>query len=178
MDPLKFQRNGKAYKITKEQIFEGLAKKLDSITYYVSVKQDKNQRKEVLHDGQQAQRSTARGARNATTRKLDKMTNADVKESLDKEYGFDIFKDAFDRGKNPNSKLKNLAPFMLTQTQQDQTRTGNGLVAIVKNYMDRQTWKHNKEQAIQIKGFDKFGIDSGQLQQSIGWNVSFRRGGK
>ena len=64
---------------------------------------------------------------------------------------------------------------MISSKPQDVKRCGNGLVAIVKNYMDSQDWKHNKRSTIRAKGFDKFSIDSGQLQQSIGWKMSFKR---
>jgi len=146
---------------------------VDNLKLYVSIQKAKNARKKVDH---KSKMETVRGQGNKKTRENDDTTNADLITYL-KEDGFNVFLDAFNPAKNSQTEWNNIKKYLLSKDVSTRNRLGNGVVGFVRNYLDRQTWKHNKEKTIKRKGFDKFGIDSRQLQQSIGYEFKFKKGG-
>lgn len=145
----------------------------DNFKLYVSIQKAKNSRKKVDHTSKV---QTARGQGNRKKRENDDTTNADLITSF-KEDGFNIFLDAFNPAKNSQTEWNNMKKYLLSKDLSTRNRLGNGVVVFVRNYLDRQTWKHNKQKTIKRKGFDKFGIDSRQLQESIGYEFKFKKGG-
>ena len=150
--------------------FKKVKKTIESNVYRIGIKRNKDSRKKVTH-AKGSLRTGARGAYSSTTSKRSKISNSDVCVSLKKEYKFDILRDPFNPRKYPQAEWNRIKKNLLTQDPSKQKRLGNGLVAMVKNYMDKQTKRKNKESTAKAKHFNKFSIDSRQLQQSIGWNI-------
>jgi hypothetical protein len=154
---------------------KNLSNYVDTMRLYLSVQKAKNSRKKVDHN---SKTQTARGQGNRKMREKDNVTNADLITYLKEKDDFNVFLDAFNPSKNSQTEWNTIKRYLLSKDATTRTRLGNGVVGFVRNYLDRQTWKHNKQKTIKRKGFDKFGIDSRQLQESIGYEFKFKKGGK
>lgn len=150
--------------------FTKVKKQIEKNVYRLGIKRDKDNRKKVTHKLSKL-KTGARGSYSSKTTKSSTVSNSDVCKSLKKDYKFDILRDPFNPKKYPQKEWKNIRKNLLTTDVSEQKRLGNGLVAMVKNYMDRQTKRENKPSTVKAKHFDKFSIDSRQLQQSIGWDI-------
>lgn len=149
---------------------------IDNVRLCLSIKKSKNERRKVIHNTDK--RQTARGISNQKSRKQNtKKTNTDVLLSL-KANDFNIFIDAFNPTKNSQTEWNTMKPLLLSSDATTRNRLGNGVVGFVRNYLDRQTWKHNDSKTIKVKGFDRFGVDSRQLQESFGYEFTFKKGVK
>jgi len=150
--------------------FKKVKKQIETNVYRIGIKRNKDSRKKVTH-AKDSLRTGARGAYSSTTSKRSKISNSDVCVSLKKDYKFDVLRDPFNPRKYPQTEWNKIKKSLLSQKPVEQKRLGNGLVAMVKNYMDKQTKRKNKESTAKAKHFNKFSIDSRQLQQSIGWDI-------
>ena len=91
-----------------------------------------------------------------------KSTSAPVltNEVPDKDYKFDILRDTFNKKKYPQDEFKKIKKYLISKKESDQKRLGNGLVAMIKNYMDRQKLKVNKPSTAKQKHFNKLNLFS------------------
>lgn len=151
-----------------------IKKMINSVKYYVGVKKDANSRKKVSYSKSKL-RNTDRGQSLSVKKQSSSVDNAKVYMFLRKEYKFDILRDAFNKKKYPQDEFKKIKKYILSKKESDQKRLGNGLVAMIKNYMDRQKLKVNKPSTAKQKHFNKFSIASRQLQKSIGWTVKKKK---
>lgn len=151
-----------------------IKKYINKFQYFVGIKQNSNSRKIVIHNENKLT-NTARGQASSLGRKSSSISNAEVYLNLKKDHKFDILRDPFDKKKYPQDEFKKIKKYILSTKESDQKRLGNGLVAMIKNYMDLQKLKKNKYITAKQKGFNKFSIDSRQLQKSIGWAVKITK---
>jgi hypothetical protein len=151
-----------------------IKKMINSVKYYVGVKKDANSRKTVSYSKSKL-RNTARGESLSLGKKKSSVDNAKVYKFLRKDYKFDILRDPFNKKKYPQDEFKKIKKYLISKKESDQKRLGNGLVAMIKNYMDRQKLKVNKPSTAKQKHFNKFSIASRQLQKSIGWTVKKKK---
>lgn len=150
--------------------FTRVKKQIERNVYMIGVKKNKDNRKKVTHK-KSSLKTGARGSYSSTTRKQSGVSNSDVYKTLKKDYKFDILRDQFNPKKYNQKEWKKIRKHLITTKPQEQKRLGNALVAMVKNYMDLQTKRKNKPSTAKAKHFNKFSIDSRQLQQSIGWEL-------
>lgn len=150
--------------------FKKVKKNIEGHIYRIGIKRNKDSRKKVTHK-KGSLRTSARGEYSSKTSKNAKISNSDVYKTLRKDYKFDILRDPFNPKKYPQTEWNKIKKNLLSQKPVEQKRLGNGLVAMVKNYMDKQTKRKNKESTAKSKHFNKFSIDSRQLQQSVGWDI-------
>lgn len=151
-----------------------IKKMVNKTKYFVGVKKNTNSRKTVTHSKSKL-KNTDRGPSSSIQKKRSSVTNAQVVKILKKDYKFDILRDPFNKKKYPQKEFDKIKKYLLSEKESDQKRLGNGLVAMIKNYMDLQKWKKNKASTAKQKHFNKFSIDSRQLQRSIGWAVKKKK---
>jgi len=150
--------------------FAKVKKKVEGNIYMLGVKRSQDKRKKVTHKKAKL-KNTARGTRSGTRTEVSKVSNSQVLKILKEDYKFDILRDPFNPKKYSQTEWKKIKKYLLAPKPVEQKRVMNGLVAMVKNYMDRHKTRFNAPSTIKGKHTDQFGIDSGQLQMSIGANL-------
>jgi hypothetical protein len=139
---------------------------LEKSHIFLSIKRSNDNRKKVIHGDP---KNTYRGLRSETIpRKRSTEKNSEIVIKF-RTKTFDIFADPFNPTKWASDKWRRQKKYLLGQDPSTRNRVGNAMVANCKDYMDSQTKVHNSSKVIATKGFDKYSIDSGQLQLSIGF---------
>ena len=104
------------------------------------------------------------------TRKEAEATNSDVLEELELKYNIlsqpFISKYTKNTTKELDKQLETLTKQELSQ--QDINKMENGIKSLfVSSILNSKTGRQNSKMTIEIKGFDKFGYDTGQLVKNI-----------
>ena len=105
-----------------------------------------------------------------TTRQVDTITNSEVLEQMEMRYN--ILSNPFVNKytKNTNKEIDKYVN-ILTQnelSQADINKLENGLKSLfVSSILNSKTGRRNSPETIAVKGFDKFGFDTGQLVKNI-----------
>ena len=150
-------------KIKKQSELTAILTPLLSQKVRAGVTPTSQKRKAVLHTGNP--RSSARGLYNPPAKKAAKATNTAVLVKLDTQK-FKVLDFAFDKTKNKNlQQYTRTLPFTFFADKPQKIE--NATVAAVRNFLDTQKFKKNSATWAKIKGFNKFGVDSRQLQKSI-----------
>lgn len=145
-----------------KQLEDQIIKKLEQTYFRTGVNSAKNSRKNVLHN-KTSITSTTRGIANKKSNKPSKTDNASVIESLYKQ-NFRFYSESFSSS-NPN--LSNFYSSIKYIFDGDIRRFENAITANVKAYLDQQNAFRNTAATAKVKGFNKYGIDSRQMQMSL-----------
>lgn len=148
----------------KTPMSKTLNKYLGDYVYNTGVRKNKNNRKRVLHN-KTSLVTTSRGLANAKSKKKDSEQNTDVINSLYRDYRFRFYSLAFFKSQNPN--YNTFVKSVKYIFDDNPRRFENAITANVKAFLDKQTKKTNKHSTAKQKKFNKFGIDSRQMQLSL-----------
>jgi hypothetical protein len=101
---------------------------------------------------------------------------SDVAKSMSKQIGGDYLRDPFVKSKNNRDLLRFLKDFFQFRFGKSTLRRlENSLQAVVRNPILRKEYGSNSELTQAIKGFDRFGIDTGQWFKAIRAKVTKRK---
>jgi hypothetical protein len=139
-----------------------LNKQMSKYTYIAGVSTQKNRRRKVLHNKTSLYQTT-RGLTNKKATKRDNQSNVAILERLYKD-NFPLYEIAFSNI-NPNYKtFKESIKYLFNENPR---RFENAISANIKACLDKQNFRKNKKSTVKFKGFNRFGVDSRQLQMSF-----------
>lgn len=149
-------------KINK-QIADYIKKTFQGYVFTMGITSGKNSRKKVLHS-KTSKIMVSRGIANQKSQKGSKTKNEEVMEYLYKR-GFTFFANSFTNSNpNYNTFIKSISYILDTK---EIRKLENAITANVKAYLDQQVTFTNKASTAKSKGFNKFGLDSRQLQLAL-----------
>lgn len=150
----------------KIDIKKALNKTLSDFNYEAGVDTRKDKRKEVLHN-KTSLLTVSRGLANKKSQKKSSVKNTDIIADFYNDYNFRLYEIAFSP-KNPNYKIwVRSVKYIFNE---DPKRFENAVVANIKATLDKQKVHKNSKKTALVKKFNKFGIDSRQLQMSFAAN--------
>lgn len=116
-------------------------------------------------------KNLAKGQARNTSRKADTTTNKEVYNELVRRIGFDFLVYPFKDLKKKKALRYAISIYIADPTDKNAKRVENSSLALVREPLYAGTYGVNSQFTVQKKGFNRYGIDTGQFVQSLGVEI-------